>query len=311
MSAPPADGGDARSPKHRAGRRERTSAGAASRAVLSLQPQPLASLPPGLSKQGSSGRLAVQSAQLRELILDVAYQAHVGHIASCLSIADIITATFAVLDLKRDTFVLSKGHAALTLYAALYQNGLISHEELFSYCAEDSLFAVHPDHRIPGVRFTTGSLGYGLGFAAGVSLAHRAAQAPPRCITVVSDAELNEGSSWEAIMFAGHHRLPLVAIVDVNGQQALGRTRAVLDLAPLAPKFASFGWRAQDVDGHDPYAMRALIKAADASRPCALLAHTVAGRGVPFMEGRVEWHYWPLSEVQHADARRALRTTQP
>jgi len=239
---------------------------------------------------------------LRRLVLEVAHQARVGHIASCLSIADILTAAFAVMDPDHDTFVLSKGHAALALYACLHQRNLISRADLFSYCSDNSLFSVHPDHHIPGVRFTTGSLGYGLAYAVGVSLAQRIGAKPGRAIAVLSDAEVNEGSVWESIMFAGHHRLPVTAIVDVNGQQALGRTREVLDLAPLAPKLAAFGWSVRDVDGHDPGLILAALRPDAVPGPVAVLARTVAGRGVTFMEGRVEWHYWPLNDTQLAQA---------
>jgi len=282
---------------------------AASPRLRVVDPSPSRRL--ALREAGVAPDLRLKANQLRGLVIDVAYQAHVGHIASCLSIVDSIVATLSVLDLDRDTFILSKGHAALALFGGLYQKGLISRDDLFSYCADDSRFGVHPDHRVPGIRFTTGSLGYGLGFAAGVSLARQVARAPGECVALLSDAELNEGSTWEAIMFAGHHHLPLVAIIDVNGQQALGKTRSVLDLQPLAEKFVAFGWQTDEVDGHDPAALRGCVQDSARSGPRVVLAQTVAGHGVPFMEGRVEWHYLPLTEVQYVEAKRALRAAVP
>jgi len=285
--------------------------GGMERSAATHQMQRPRTVPKHSSHKPTAAALAEQSTELRELILEVAHRAHVGHIASCLSIVDILTAVFAVLEVDDDTFILSKGHAGLALYAALYQHGCITHDALFSYCRDDSVLAVHPGHRIPGVQFTTGSLGYGLGFAAGVSLARRITRAPGRCVALLSDAELNEGSVWEAIMFAGHRRLPLTAIVDANGRQAMGTTDSVLDLEPLAPKFAAFGWDVHEIDGHDPNALMMELTVAADSRPSAIIARTVSGRGVHFMEGRVEWHYWPLSDSQYAEARREVRPPQP
>lgn len=239
-------------------------------------------------------------------------RANVGHIGSSLSIADILAALYGGVlhrpgsdDPQRDRFVLSKGHAALALYVALHLKGRLTRAELATYCADDSLLGVHPEHALSGVDFSTGSLGHGLAFGAGVALAARLRGQGYRAFVLVSDAECNEGSLWETVMFAAHHRLAnLVAIVDDNGQQALGHTREVLDLQPLADKWRAFGWRTAVVDGHDTAALGALLSALDTASgpPHAIIARTVSGKGVSFMEGKVAWHYLPLSDEQYEQA---------
>lgn len=249
---------------------------------------------------------------IRRIILDQSFRAGVGHIGSALSVADIIAELYSGVlripspaDPDRDRFILSKGHAALALYAALALRGFFPLERLDAYCADDSLLGVHPERGLPGVDFSTGSLGHGLPIGAGAALAARLDGSSRRAFVLVSDAELNEGSTWEAVMFAAHHRLAsLVAIVDVNGQQALGYTRDVLDLSPLAGRFRAFGWNAVEIDGHDPEQIRAVASQFGGGEgpPHALLARTVLGKGVSFMEGQIKWHYWPMSGPEHRQA---------
>ncbi len=235
-----------------------------------------------------------------------------GHVGSCLSIADIVTALYggilhlpALDDPERDRFILSKGHAALALYAALQARGWIGEDQLSSYCANGSLLSGHPEHHLDGIELSTGSLGHGLSVGAGVALAARLRGSGYRVFVLMSDAECNEGSVWEAAMFAAHHRLSnLVAIIDDNGQQALGRSVDVLDLQPLADRWAAFGWDAQVADGHDPVELAAHVEGLDTSEgpPHVLVARTVFGKGVSYMEHKVEWHYWPMSEDDYARA---------
>ena len=242
-------------------------------------------------------------------MLDVAWRAGVGHIGSALSVAEMIVALYdRVLrverpgDPGRDRFILSKGHAALALYAALCLRGWIGREQLDSYCANGTRLGVHPDHRVPGIDFSTGSLGHGLPFGAGAALAARLQRRDARTFVLVSDAECNAGALWEAVMFAAHHRLAnLIALVDVNGQQALGATRDVLDLSPLGERWRAFGWDVHEVDGHDVAVLADTIQGLDASagRPHALLCRTVFGKGVSFMERQIKWHYWPLSDAEY------------
>jgi transketolase len=208
-------------------------------------------------------------------------------------------------DSDRDRFVLSKGHAALALYAALHERGWIDDETLASYCSDRTLAGTHPDHHLPGIDFSTGSLGQGLAFGAGAALAARLSSSHRRVFVLVSDAECNEGSLWESVMFAAQHRLSnLVAIVDANGQQALDHTERVLDLSPIDRRWAAFGWRARVVDGHDFHQLTQAL-ADDAAAPAApvvVVAQTVFGRGVSFMEGQVKWHYLPMNDDEYREA---------
>lgn len=253
---------------------------------------------------------------IRQIILEQSKRAHVGHIGSALSIADIVATLYGNAlrishpdDPDRDRFVLSKGHAALALYAALFLNGWISEKTLNTYCGEGSLLGVHPEHRLAGVDFSTGSLGQGLSFGVGAALAGRMQGSARRVFVLASDAECNEGSLWEAVMFASHHRLRnLTAIIDVNGQQAFGYTREVLDLSPLHERWRAFGWDVHEVDGHDMDCLAAVFArvAPDAEggadAPHVVLAHTTFGKGVSFMERQIKWHYLPMSDDEYRQA---------
>jgi transketolase len=245
--------------------------------------------------------------RIRRTVLEQSKRAHVGHIGSSLSVADLLASLYGrVLSgagPERDRLILSKGHAALALYAALAHTGRLDPASLDEFCTDGSVLGTHPEHLVEGVDFSTGSLGHGLSIGAGAALAARLQHSDRRAFVLLSDAELNEGSVWETVMFAAHHRLgQLVAIVDLNGQQALGRTRDVLDLGDVTERFRAFGWDAREVDGHDPDALAATIDALGPERPHALIARTVFGSGVSFMEGQVPWHYWPMDDEQYAAA---------
>lgn len=254
----------------------------------------------------------ILSDRIRRIVIEQSKRAGVGHIGSSLSVADILGTLFAGVlqgdgpaDPERERFVLSKGHASLALYAALHETGVIDRDELASFCADGSRLGTHPDHALPGVDFSSGSLGHGLSLATGAALAARLAGSRRRTFALLSDAECNEGSVWEAVMFAAHHRLAdLVAIVDVNGQQALGYTRDVLDLTPLDERWRAFGWDVHTVDGHDCRALRAVVEGLERGqgRPHVVLAQTVFGHGVSYMERRIEWHYLPMDDGQYAGA---------
>jgi transketolase len=254
------------------------------------------------------------SRQIRRGILEQSKRVNVGHIGSALSVADLLAAIFggvlsaaSAADPERDRFILSKGHAALALYVALEATGQLTHDDLASFCVNGSPIATHPEHTVRGVDFSTGSLGQGLSYAVGVALAARLQRAKRRAFVLLSDAECNEGSVWEAIMFAAHHRLGnVIALVDVNGQQALGYTRDVLDLAPLSTKWEAFGWDVQVVDGHDVGALTSALEHLPPTKPHVVLARTVFGRGVSYMEGTIDWHYLPMSDEQYGVALREL-----
>ncbi|GAC1443929.1 MAG: transketolase [Chloroflexota bacterium] len=254
----------------------------------------------------------VSSTAIRRLILEQSRRANVGHIGSGLSIADIISALYGQVlrihdpaDPDRDRFVLSKGHAVLALYAALHLRGWLTHDELDTYCGDGSILGVHPEHALTGIDFSTGSLGQGLSMGTGAALAARIQGSKRRVFVLVSDAECNEGSQWEAIMFAAHHKLAnLITIVDLNGQQALGYTHAVMDLSPMAARWNAFGWDVHEVNGHDPDEMTATIESLDtvSGPPHVLIAHTVFGKGVSFMESEIKWHYLPMSNENYEQA---------
>ena len=254
----------------------------------------------------------VSSRLIRQIILDQSRRAQVGHIGSALSIADLIATLYANVlriqdpdDTERDRFILSKGHAVLAVYAALFLKGWLTETVLNSYCTDDSLLGVHPEHALRGVDFSTGSLGHGLALGAGSALAARLQGSARRVFVLVSDAECNEGSLWETVMFAAHHKLSnLIAIIDLNGQQALGYTDEVLALPNMLERWRAFGWDAQEVDGHDHSAITKTIEgfSSDQERPHVLIARTVFGKGVSFMESQIKWHYWPMSDEEYAQA---------
>jgi transketolase len=249
-------------------------------------------------------RLKQTCGLLRRWIIEQSHASNVGHIGSALGIVEIVVALWGEV-LKdpgtqlptRDRFVLSKGHAVLALYGALRFKGLLSAEQFATYCGEGSLLGAHPEHALPGIDVSTGSLGQGLSIGCGLAYGLRQHANSGRVFTLVSDAECNEGQVWEAAMFAAHHRLTnLVAIVDLNGMQALGRTREVLSMDPPADRWRAFGWDAQVVDGHNlPSLVAALSRPAD-DRPRVVLARTMLGKGISFMEDRLEWHYRNLTD---------------
>jgi transketolase len=252
--------------------------------------------------------------RIRRSIIEESRRAHVGHIGSALCIVEVLAALFGeVLRLdggdERDRLILSKGHAALALYAALAATGRITYEELATFCSDGTALGAHPEHVVPGIDFSTGSLGQGLSLGAGVALAARLQGSRRRVFVLISDAEMNEGSTWEAVMFAAHQQLGrLVAILDLNGQQALGYTRDVLDLEPVAGRWSEFGWAVEELDGHDVDQLgEHLAAGGDAHAPPRLvIARTTFGKGVSYMENKIDWHYLPLSGQQFAEAMEEL-----
>ena len=261
--------------------------------------------------------LARLATRMRRWIVEQSLASNVGHIGSALSIVEIITVLFEAVmrdpgssHADRDRFVLGKGHAALALYCALRSRGIVSDEQFATYCGNDSLLGVHPEAFLPGVDVSTGSLGQGLSVGCGLAVALRERGLHSRVFVLVSDAECNEGQTWEAAMFAAHHKLGNVtAIVDLNGLQAMGHTAEVLSMSNMAGRWESFGWSAEDIDGHDIAALRlALDPALTTDRPRVIVAHTRLGKGVTFMENRLEWHYRNLTPELAAQALTELGT---
>ena len=259
--------------------------------------------------------------EMRSDIVRMIAEAGSGHPGGSLSCADILAALYfgGVLEHDpenpewegRDRFILAKGHAAPALYAALAQAGYIPREELATLRKLGSRLQGHPDsNQVPGVEVSTGSLGQGLSIAAGAAAGLRLDGAPQTVFALLGDGECQEGQVWEAAMFAAHRKLDnLVAIVDRNGLQIDGRTCDVCDPGDLGAKFAAFGWDVDEVDGHDLDALVAVLGAAKAGRdgrPHAVIARTVKGKGVPFMENEAGWHGKAPNAEQAAEALAAL-----
>jgi transketolase len=255
---------------------------------------------------------AITGQAIRRIVIEQSKRAGVGHIGSALSVADLVAAVYAHglrapgTGPDRDRFVVSKGHAVLAVYAALHRLGRLTQTDLDGYCADASLLGVHPEHALDGIDFSTGSLGQGLSIGAGAALAARFQGSPRRVFVLMSDAECNEGAVWEAAMFAAHHRLAaLTAIIDLNGQQAMGATDAILSLSPMAARWQAFGWDVHEVDGHDAAGLGATLQGLETRNgpPHVLVARTTFGKGVSYMERQLKWHYLPMSDD---DYRRAV-----
>ena len=237
-----------------------------------------------------------------------------SHIGTCLSMADLLGVLYAEIlsvdpadpaDPDRDRFILSKGHGTAILYAVLAERGFFPVARLADYCRDGSPLTGHANHHVPGVELSTGSLGHGLPVGCGLALAAKRVGRRYRTYVLASDGELDEGSNWEAALFAGHHQLDnLVLVVDHNKIQSFGAVKDVLDLDPLADKFRAFRWHVIETDGHDTPAVAAAFAAAAATpgRPTVVIAHTVKGKGVGFMEGRLAWHYRSPDPAQLAAA---------
>jgi transketolase len=256
---------------------------------------------------------------IRRRNLEIVRAAGLGHIGGDLSAADILATLYlGVLnvdpevpdDPERDRYIQSKGHASGVLYTTLAVAGFIPDSLLDSYMADGSPLNGHPDrNKVPGVETNTGPLGHGLPVAVGTAIAAKLDGSLRRTFVLCGDGELQEGSNWEAIMAAGHRALDnLIVIVDRNGLQQGARTEATNALDPLDAKFAAFGWAVRTIDGNDVDALLETFRAVpfERGRPSCVIAQTVKGRGVSFIEDRVEWHHKVPSEEQTAQALKEL-----
>ena len=243
----------------------------------------------------------------RARLLQMHYEAKVGHIGGNLSALDAMLHLHGQVMRHHDVFVLSKGHSAGALYVSLWAVGLITDEELKTFHSDGTRLAGHPvAHWHEQIAYATGSLGHGLGLAAGAALGKRLREDPGTVYCLLSDGECEEGSTWEAVLFMHHQKLAnLVVLVDANGLQGFGSTDEIASLEPLAAKFRGFGLQVEEIDGHEPAALDAAL-ARRRGEPLVILLRTVKGRGVSFMEGKMEWHYLPLSEKQYELALREL-----
>lgn len=246
-----------------------------------------------------------------------------AHAGSNLSAADILTVLYEKVlrvnpkrpyDPRRDRFVMSKGHGAAILWATLARKKFIPRAWLTTYYRDGGRLAGHvTKFNIPGVELSTGSLGHGLPFACGVALAGKRDRVPYRVFVLLSDGEMDEGTNWEALLFAPHHKLDnLTVILDYNKIQSLDRVPETLALEPLRAKLAAFRWSVVEVDGHSPSALLKTLKRVPRAkgRPTFIIAHTVKGKGVSFMEDTVAWHYGNTTETQIAQAFKELGQTK-
>jgi transketolase len=261
------------------------------------------------SDEGRAGRLVEIARQTRIAIVHTIDAPRMGHIGGDFSVTDIlVTLFFAVMRYRadepdwpgRDRFVLSKGHCSAALYSVLAKAGYFSPDLLQSFMAPLSPLNGHPNRRkVKGVEANTGPLGHGLPIAVGMAVAATIAKADYRTFVVLGDGELQEGSNWEAAMFAGHRKLEhLTAVVDRNRLQQGARTEATNGLDPLDEKWRAFGWEAIELDGHDHAALLAAFEAPRIGKPRVLIANTRKGKGVSFIEDRVEWHHKVPSKEQ-------------
>jgi transketolase len=243
---------------------------------------------------------------------------HSGHIGSSLSMADLLAVLYeSVLRVdpanprwpERDRFILSKGHAAAGVYAALAEKGFIPKEWLRTYYCDDGKLCGHISHHVPGAEFSTGSLGHGLPVAAGMAVAARRAGKAHRVIVLMSDGDCDEGSTWEAVMFAAQEGLDnLTVIVDYNRVQALGHSKDVIDLEPFQAKVQACGWAVKEIDGHDFAQIEKGLSRLpfEKGKPSFLIARTVKGKGIASMENTVASHYRCVADDKLADAYKEL-----
>jgi transketolase len=257
---------------------------------------------------------AAYARAIRALSLKLVHQAQASHIGSALSIADLLAVLFVDSsvcnvtfpgDPLRDRIILSKGHACVSLYSALHLKGFFNRDVLFSYGNDFSDLMNHASHKVPGVEFSTGALGHGLPMACGKAMAAKIGNLPWHTFAILSDGELQEGSNWEAFMFAAHHQLEnLTVCIDNNNLQSLDTIDKTLSLHPLEGKLKAFGWQVESVDGHNYLEIKnCLSKARACHLPSALILKTVKGKGVSFMEDQVAWHY---KSPSHLELRLAL-----
>ena len=263
-------------------------------------------------------KLIERSAHYRRHLLSIIHRAGAGHTGGSLSCIDILNVLYnRVLRVSPDTFtsgdrdryIQSKGHCVEALFVVLADRGFFQAEDLDTLCRYGSHYIGHPTRKVNGVEQNTGALGHGLPMAVGTALAGKLDGRDYRVFTLLGDGELPEGSNWEAALTAAHYKLDnLCAIVDLNGLQITGPTRDVCDTQPLADKFRSFGWAVREIDGHDILALTETLEAApfEIGKPSVVIAHTIKGKGVSFMENNIKWHHGVPDAEQYARAMEEL-----
>ena len=244
-----------------------------------------------------------QSKYIRKVVLDMLAQAGRGHLASAFSITEILLVLYNhILKYRpnnpewpnRDRFILSKGQGCLSYYAILAEKGFFPKEKLTSFCQAETFLGGHPEHAIPGVEISTGSLGHGLAVGIGMALAAKRDRKCHRVFVLIGDGESNEGSVWEAALYAAKHHLDnLIVLVDYNKMQSWGATKEIVDLEPFADKWLSFGFAVRETDGHDKRQIYSQLKRLPfkKNKPGLLICHTVKGKGIKMTENNPEWHH--------------------
>jgi transketolase len=255
--------------------------------------------------------------QYRKRILDISQQVQALHIGSAYSCTEMVDAIYHALMRRSpdgtspDTFLMSKGHGCMILYVILEDMGVLGREDLELYCKPNGRLGCHPDYGNPGIEASTGALGHGLSMAVGMALAERGRKTGGVIYTVLSDGEVQEGSTWEAVLMASSLGLSnLVAFVDNNDFQSLGRTSETHPtFYPLVEKFQAFGWECAEVDGHDAAAVFAAVSGRQGGRPFMLVGKTTKGKGISYMENVPIWHYRSPSPQEYEQGKRELEAT--
>lgn len=260
-------------------------------------------------------RLAEARQQCATKILELYKTAGAGHIGSSLSCLEILVDLCFQRMGVDDILVLSKGHAAAALYTTLSLSGRLPDVELSSFYKDGTLLAAHPpcSRRVPAIPFGTGSLGHGLGLACGIALSQRFTGKQFKVFTVLSDGDCNEGSTWEAVLFASQQKLsPLTAVVDLNGIQGIGYTKDILNLEPFADKWRAFGFSVAIADNGNDFAdlARAYRQVETSPGPRCIVARTIKGHGISYMSDTVEWHYLPMKDEHYAQALSELKKAE-
>jgi transketolase len=266
--------------------------------------------------------------KIRRNAIELAHKAKASHVGAMLSIADITAVLYAdVMNYRanepewdgRDRFILSKGHAGLAVYAALSLAGFFPQKKLDTYYMNGSFLSGHISHKnVPGVELSTGALGHGVCVAAGMALAAKKDGKKHRVFSIIGDGECNEGSIWEMALFSNHFRLNnLCVIVDRNKMQSLGFCEDTIELLNLGDKWRSFGWRVLEIDGHDHAQLKPAledkgrVKDEEKDKPLCVIAHTVKGKGISFMENQILWHYRDPQGEDYEKAVKELEAARP
>ena len=247
------------------------------------------------------------SREIRKQLLKISNSAKSSHLGSALSIVDLLVVLYKKI-LKKNIFILSKGHACLAQYCVLQKFNYISSRVLKSYGKNHTILLSHVSHKVPGVEFSTGSLGHGLPYAVGRALAEKINKKKKKIYVLISDGELNEGTTWESLLFASFHKLDnLIIIIDYNKIQSLDYTKNILKLEPLNKKLVSFGCKVRKINGHNFDQIHKSLSFNSENKPYVIIANTIKGRGISFMENSILWHYKSPTDEELNNALKELK----